>query len=257
MTHKSFQIGGQTLFNDSWQSVLHTIPDSSVDAVISDPPYATTQLAWDDRVDWRHFWSEIDRVCKPAAIVALFASGKFVPVLMNSNLDNFRYELIWEKPQAVGYLDANRRPMRAHEQVLVFCRQWKSSIYNPQFVAGRPHQRGGNKSKPKHYDGDSKPVPKSVSNLYHPRSVLKYARDEGSNSRHPTAKPIALVEFLVRSFSNEGSIVLDPFNGSGTTTAACLLNRRKGLGIERDAEYFSNSCAWHEKLHSDLINENV
>jgi site-specific DNA-methyltransferase (adenine-specific) len=235
------EILNQKLYNDDWRRVIPNLPDRSVDLLLTDPPYATTNLKWDKPVDWKEFWTEIHRVCKPNAPMVVFASGKFVPELLNSNLKNFRYELIWEKSLAVGFLDANRRPLRAHEQMLVFCQQWKSSTYNPQFIEGKPHKRGGRgKRKPSHYAGQSKEVPETETNLYHPRSVLRFdSAVRGNKSLHPTAKPLELVKWLVQSFSNRGATVLDPFVGSGTTLAACALAGRSGVGVELNEEYFA------------------
>lgn len=233
------QILTQTIFSDDWRNVLPTLADNSVDLLLTDPPYATTQLAWDKPVDWKSFWAEANRVCKPSAPQVLFASGKFVPELLNSNLKNFRYELIWEKSLAVGFLDANRRPLRAHEQILIFCQQFKKgSTYNPQFVAGKPHKRGGSEKKAGHYSAQRK-IAQTETNLYHPRSVLRFdSAVRGNKSLHPTAKPLELVKWLVNSYSNRGAVVLDPFCGSGTTLAACALAGRRGIGVELNEDYF-------------------
>jgi DNA modification methylase len=248
----NYEIGKQQLFLNSWQNVLPTLPSRSVDCLLTDPPYATTGINWDKPVDWKAYWKEVERVCKPGAVMLLFASGKFVPVAINSNLANYRYELIWEKFNAVGHLDANRRPMRSHEQMLIFCQRWKSSTYNPQKIAGKPHKIGGNKKKPVHYKGKSKPTPESVTNLYHPRSVLKFESKVGGVSRHPTAKPLELVTWLVKSFSNPGDVVLDTFCGSGTTLAATLLTNRRGIGCEIGEDYFNNACEWLKTIHAEV-----
>ena len=233
------EIGSQKLFHDSWKKILPTIPDGSVDLLLTDPPYAITPIAWDKPVDWAAFWAEAHRVCKPTAQMIFFASGKFVPVLLNSNLRDFRYELIWEKTMAVGFLDANRRPMRAHEQILVFCRTGRGSVYNPQKTVGKPHKTGGLSHKPVHYSGANKPTKEVTTNLYHPRSVLKYSNVVKGKSLHPTAKPLELIEWLIRSYSNPKATVLDPFSGSFTTLAGCALTNRSGIGIERDENYFA------------------
>jgi site-specific DNA-methyltransferase (adenine-specific) len=247
-----FEIGQQQLFLNKWESVLPTIPSRSVDLLLTDPPYATTGIKWDKAVDLKSLWEEINRVCKPTAAMVVFASGKFVPVMINSNLSNYRYELIWEKFNAVGHLDANRRPMRAHEQMLVFCRQWKSSTYNPQKTAGKPHKTGGDNKKPVHYKGKSRATAEVVTDLYHPRSVLKFDSRIGGASRHPTAKPLELVTWLVKSYSNRGDVVLDPFCGSGTTLAATLLTNRRGIGCEISEDYFTNAGEWLKTIDAEI-----
>jgi len=234
-----FEISNQTLLNADWRDVLPTLPDASVDLLLTDPPYGITPIKWDKKVDWQLFWAHAHRVCKPKAAMILFASGKFVPELLASNSREFRYELIWEKTLAVGFLDANRRPLRAHEQILIFTQAFRGSTYNPQKVEGKTHTTGGEgKKKPVHYSGCNRPTAEVVTNLYHPRSVLKYSNQVRGKSLHPTAKPLELVEWLVRSYSNPGDTVLDPFVGSGTTLAASLIAGRKGIGCDINSDYF-------------------
>lgn len=246
-------INNQNLFLSKWQDILPNLADQSVDLLLTDPPYATTGIKWDKPVDWTSFWIEINRVCKINATMVLFASGKFVPIAINSNLANYRYELIWEKFNAVGHLDANRRPMRAHEQMLIFSRKWKSSTYNPQKTVGKPHKTGGENKKPVHYKGKSRATTEVITNLYHPRSVLKYdSREKDGTSRHPTAKPLDLVTWLVKSFSNRGDVVLDPFCGSGTTLAATLLTSRRGIGCEIGEDYFNGACEWIKQIDAEI-----
>lgn len=249
-----FEIGKQELHLNKWENILPSLPDRSVDLLLTDSPYNTTPIKWDKPVDWKAFWEEIHRVCKPSAAMVCFASGKFIPVLMNSNLSNYRYELIWEKFNAVGHLDANRRPMRAHEQMLIFCRKWKSSTYNPQKTVGKPHTTGGLSKKPVHYAGANRATKEVVTNLYHPRSVLKFDSRVNGASRHPTAKPLELVTWLVKSFSNRGDVVLDPFCGSGTTLAATLLTNRRGIGCEIGEDYFNGACEWLKQIDAEMKN---
>jgi site-specific DNA-methyltransferase (adenine-specific) len=249
-----FELLNQQLFLSKWQDILPSLPSRSVDLLLTDPPYATTGIKWDKPVDWKSFWEEIHRVCKPNAAMILFASGKFVPVAINSNLINYRYELIWEKVTAVGHLDANRRPLRAHEQMLVFSRQWKSSTYNPQKTVGKPHKTGGQNKKPVHYKGKTRPTKEIITDLYHPRSVLKFDSRIKGESRHPTAKPLPLVTWLVKSYSNRGDVVLDPFFGSGTTLAATMLTNRRGIGCEISEKYFGEACDWLKQIETEMKN---
>lgn len=236
-----FEISNQVLYNADWREAFASLPDASVDLLLTDPPYGITAIAWDKKIDWPAFWAEAHRVCKPAAPLVVFASGKFVPELLNSNLNYFRYELIWEKTLAVGHLDANRRPLRAHEQILVFVRKFGGSTYNPQKVEGKPHTTGGKPSKAVHYGDSGRSTKEVVTNLYHPRSVLKYSNVVKGKSLHPTAKPLELVEWLVRSYSNLGDTVLDPFVGSGTTIVASLISGRHGIGCDLSKDYFQTA----------------
>lgn len=239
----TFELKNQTLHNADWREVLPSLPSGSVDLLLTDPPYGITPIVWDKKVDWPLFWSEARRVCKEKAVMILFASGKFVPELLASNPKEYRYDLIWEKTLAVGYLDANRRPLRAHEQILVFTRQgWRGSTYNPQMTEGKLHKHGGqHKKKPVHYSGQNRATKEVITNLYHPRSVLKYSNQVKGRSLHPTAKPLELVEWLVRSYSHDGDTVLDPFSGSGTTLAASMIAGRRGIGCEISRDYFNTA----------------
>ena len=235
-----FEISNQKLLKGHWHDVITSLDDGSVDLLLTDPPYGITNIDWDKAVDWRSFWPEADRVCRPTAPIVIFASGKFVPELLNSNLKYFRYELIWEKHLAVGHLDANRRPLRAHEQILIFARKFGGSTYNPQKTEGKSHTIGKAKS-PVHYGKTTGRTKESVTNLYHPRSVLKYSNVVRGTSLHPTAKPLELVEWLVRSYSNPGDLVLDPFCGSGTTLAAAMIAGRHGIGSEISQAYYNTA----------------
>jgi site-specific DNA-methyltransferase (adenine-specific) len=231
------KVQDQTLFHADWRDVLASLGDESVDLLLTDPPYGITSIAWDKKIDWAAFWAEAKRVCKENAVVIIFAAGKFINELINSNPKEFRYELIWEKTLAVGFLDANRRPLRAHELMLIFTRKgFRSSTYNPQKIEGKPHKIGGTGSSSPHY-GQKGRTPAVITNLYHPRSVLKYSSKVGGKSLHPTAKPLELVEWLVRSYSNPGETVLDPFCGSGTTLAASMIAGRRGIGCDISPEY--------------------
>lgn len=237
-----FELQNQTLHNADWREVLPSLPDGSVDLLLTDPPYGTTNISWDKKVDWTLFWKEVKRVCKLNAVMVVFASGKFINELINSNPKDYRYELIWEKTLAVGFLDANRRPLRAHEQILVFTRVgFRTSTYNPQKVEGKLHKNGGEGRSAVHYGGTRGKTETVLTNLYHPRSVLKYSNQVKGRSLHPTAKPLELVEWLIRSYSNEGDLILDPFSGSGTTLAASMIARRRSIGCEISREYFNTA----------------
>lgn len=143
--------------------------------------------------------------------------------------------------------------MRAHEQMLIFTRKgFRASTYNPQMTEGKPHKWGGNKIKPVHYHGVNRPTPAIVTNLYYPRSILEYASTVNGKSLHPTAKPLELVEWLVRSYSNAGDTVLDPFVGSGTTLAACLINGRKGIECDVSPIYFETAKQRLNELEETL-----
>lgn len=227
---------GVMLFYDRFEEILPEIGSDTVDSLITDPPYAITNLAWDKPVDWSIFWNDAMRICRPHAPIVLFASGKFVPRLINSNTRYYRYDLVWEKNLPVGHLDANKRPLRSHESILVFSKKFRGSRYNPQMVVGRPHiiDKGNPNA---HYGKSSGKVAKRSTDLYHPRSVLRFNNSRAGKSLHPTQKPLDLMKWLILSFSDRNDLVLDPFAGSGSTLAAAAHHGRRAIGIEESEEY--------------------
>lgn len=227
---------GVTLYLDKYQAILPLLAAGSIDALITDPPYATTNIEWDKPVEWPAFWPEALRICKPLAPMVLFASGKFVHELLATNVKHFRYELIWEKNLPVGHLDANRRPLRSHENILVFTQQFRGSTYNPQKTIGKAHTIGKGKETV-HYGKTSGKVTKRSTNLWHPRSILRFNNSRTGRSLHPTQKPLDLMKWLVLSYSNRLDTILDPFAGSGSTLAAAAHAGRKAIGIEQNLEY--------------------
>lgn len=220
--------------------LLATLGGESVDAVITDLPYGTTDLAWDQRLDLATWWREITRVTKPTAIICTFSAYPLTLDLIASNRPAFRYELVWEKVRPVGFLDANRRPLRAHEQILVFARKMKGATYNPQKTPGKPYRSKGSHVGTLVYRHHGRVASENHGDR-HPRSVLKFGRDR--DAFHPTQKPLALVEWLVRSYTHAGDVVLDPVMGSGTTGVAAIANGRGFIGFERDVKYFARARA--------------
>jgi site-specific DNA-methyltransferase (adenine-specific) len=236
MTTPYYEDKDVTLYNSPWEDVLPTLPAKSIDLLLTDSPYATTCIEWDKPVNWMLFWQIVEHLCKVYATMILFGSGQFVPTLIQSNRKHYRYELIWEKTMPVGFLDARRRPLRAHENILFFIQKPKHSVYNPQMILGKTHKRGGEGSRAVHYTTARK-SPAVITNKYYPRSVLKYSNTRSGKSLHPTQKNLELVMWLVRSYSNRGMRVLDPFAGSGTTLVAAKKLGRKAIGCETSEQY--------------------
>lgn len=220
-------------------SLMPGLPDGQIDCVITDPPYNITDLAFEVAIDWQKWWAEIERITKPNAAIVMFSCQPFTTDLINSRRQFFRYDLIWKKSCPVGYLDANRRPLRVHEVILVFSRAGKGAFtYNPVMRKGKLHKRGDHAAA---YYGKQKDisgtVPKSTSDEYYPTSVLEYSNGN-YHSPHPTAKPVDLLRWLIKTYSNPDELVFDPFMGSGSTGEACLLEGRNFLGYELDKSYF-------------------
>lgn len=224
-----------TLYRGDCFKILPKIPARSIDAVIADPPYGTTDLPWDVSVDLKAFWSEVGRVLKPCGVVVLFSQQPLTTDLINSNRKQFRYELVWAKNRATGHLDAKRRPMRAHEHVLVFSDKFKGTTYNPQKTPGKPYTSRSHASR--HYGHHTPTVTRNETGERYPRSVLHFAGAPLERGMHPTQKPVDLLRWLVLTYTHPGERVLDPFSGSGTTGVACALEGRAYVGIEQDASY--------------------
>jgi site-specific DNA-methyltransferase (adenine-specific) len=218
---------------------MQQLEDDSIDALITDPPYGLTNLRWDTKIDWPLFWNEAHRVCKQEAVIVLFSQQPFTTDLIASNRRAFRYELIWHKSNAVGWLSAKHRPLRAHENILVFAPRFQNSTYNPQKEMGFKPYRTTSRGIALHYGKrrQAGTTAVSLSGERFPRSVLRFS-NSNRPSLHPTQKPLELLLWLVRTYSKAGDVVLDPFMGSGTTGCACLQTGRGFIGIEREEEYF-------------------
>lgn len=215
--------------------VMKGIPDASVDLVLCDLPYGTTRNKWDSVIDLELLWREYERVCRGA--IVLTAQAPFDKVLGASNLSMLRYEWIWEKTEATGHLNAKRCPMKAHENVLVFYKSLPT--YNPQKTTGHVRKTAIRvNAKPSTNYGAHSNMPPYDSTERYPRSVLKFSTDKQRSKLHPTQKPVALMEYLIRTYTNEGDLVLDNCMGSGTTGVACANTGRRFIGIERDPTYF-------------------
>jgi len=239
-------IGNATLYHGDCFSILPKL-DVESDAIISDPPYGITSCDWDCSIPLDSFWTMLDRQTKQAANFVLFGCGKFSIDLINSKYRWYRYDLVWAKNRKVGFLNANLMPMRNHESILVFSRPGfsKAATYNPQKTpGGRP---GVRKSKPGNSVYSHKGCVYVSDGTLHPCSVLPFKSESG---QHPTQKPLALMEFLVRSYTNEADTVIDPLMGSGTTGVACVNTGRNFIGVEQKREYFDIACKRLEQAHA-------
>lgn len=217
-----------------------SLKDNEIDAVITDFPYGTLNKRnkWDKIIDYQKFWLEYYRVCKDTSPLITTAQMPFTAYLINTNYKDFKYTLVWEKSKATGYLNAKKQPMRAHEDIVVFYR--KQCKYNPQMLEGKPYNKGCAVRDTLAYGKQEKAVlVKNDSGMRYPRSVQYFVTAESEGKLHPTQKPIALFEWLIKTYSNEGDVILDPCFGSGTTAIACINLNRKFIGFEKDKEYFN------------------
>lgn len=215
--------------------LMDSIPDGSIDMVCCDMPYGTTNCRWDTTLDLQRLWKQYKRVTKDNAAIVLFAQLPFDKVLGCSNLPWLRYELIWEKTNPTGYLNAKKMPMKAHENILVFYN--KLPTYNPQKTSGHVRKTAVKKPNASPIYNDHGASEYDSTERY-PRSVLTFPSDKQRLALHPTQKPLALIEWLIATYTNEGETVLDNCMGSGTTGAACQNLGREFVGIELDETYY-------------------
>ena len=230
------------IYNEDCLEGMKRLPDNSIDAIITDPPYGTTDASWNRKiVDPVRMWEQFKRVAKPNAAMVIFGQMPFSVDIVNANRKMFRYEWIWEKTQGVGFLNAKKMPLRAHEQALVFYRQLPT--YNPQFWQGKPYRtKNGARPADGCYGHCSPRESVNESGLRYPLDVLKFNHDPiRYNSRqsqiHSTPKPTALFEYLIRTYTNEDELVLDAFMGSGTTAVAAINTGRHFIGFELSEEF--------------------
>ncbi len=221
------------LYNDDCFNIFPEIKNKIVDLVVVDLPYGQTACKWDSCIDLNKMWEELKRIGKEDCIYVFFCTTKFGYTLIKSNQKWFKYDIVWEKHNAVGFLSCNKMPLRSHEMIYIFKK--KQGIYNPQKTQGKPYSII-NRGECTIY-GDAPRIPaENKDGLRFPRSVLKYKRDKGKF--HSTQKPLELCEWLVKTYSNKGDVVMDFTMGSGTTGVACKNTERRFIGIEKDEKYY-------------------
>lgn len=233
---------GSFLLGDCFDR-MREIPDASVDMILADLPYGTTQNKWDSILPLAPLWSEYWRVAKPGAAVVLTAAPPFNITVGASQIDYLKYDWIWEKTAATGFLNAPIEPLRAHEHVLIFGRGVVT--YNPQKTSGHPRKSVA-KNKGRHgptYGAEGAVRPAYDSTERFPRSVLHLAKDNRLGAPHSSQKPVALFEYLIRTYTNPGDVVLDNTAGSGTTAVAAINTGRRWLCIEREPDYYWQAVA--------------
>lgn len=217
--------------------LMQKIPSGLVSMILCDLPYGTTACKWDVVIPFEPLWEQYKRVIKEDGVIVLFGQEPFSSHLRLSNLSWFKYDWIWEKPHGTGFLNAKKQPMRAHEVISVFYK--KQPSYHP--IKTKGHIR---KTSTKQVDNTEVYGKQSCNHVYNsterfPRSVQVFSSDKQLSSLHPTQKPVALCEYLIKTYTNEGEWVLDNCMGSGTTGVACINTNRKFIGIEKEEKYFA------------------
>ena len=226
-----------TIYNADCFDIFHLIPDKSIDAIICDLPYGTTQNKWDSILPLGKLWNEYKRILKTNGVIVLTGSEPFTSVLITSNLKDFKYNWIWKKSKATGFFDAKKRPLNDYETISVFYA--KPPTYNPQMtIAEKIYKRGFVKRKKSDCYGDEKDFVQVDSGLRYPKRIIEIGNADTRGVEHSTQKPIELMEYLVKTYTNEGDMVLDNTMGSGTTGVACVNTGRKFVGIEKEKNYF-------------------
>ena len=237
--------------------LMKDIPSKSIDLILCDLPYGTTRNKWDSVIDLELLWEQYNRVIKDRGAILLFAQTPFDKVLGVSNLKHLRYEIIWQKTAPTGFLNAKKMPMnakkmpmKAHENILVFYK--KLPTYNPQKTQGHPRKVASKESRTKSIERQKLKVDNKDSNYNfygesstgydsterYPLSVQIFAKDQQKENYHPTQKPVALLEWLLKTYTHEGDLVLDNCMGSGSTGVACVNTKRNFIGMELTEHYF-------------------
>lgn len=224
-----------TLYHGDCLEVMDELAPASFDAVICDPPYGTTACAWDSVIPFAPMWAAIKRLIRPRAPVVLFGSQPFTSALVMSNPRWFKYAWVWEKNVPSGFLNANKQPMRWYEDIVVFYRS--QPTYNPQRRNGAGYRVMVNSVKSQNYGAQRDILSVNDGMEYYPRDILQFDNENGGGKLHPTQKPLALLEYLVKTYTDDGGRVLDFTCGSGTTLRACKNLGRFCVGIERERHY--------------------
>lgn len=250
-------MGSCELHQGDCLTLMQDIPDQSIDMILCDLPYGiTARNPWDTPLPFDKLWGQYTRIITPNGCIVLFASGMFTANLMQSNPRMWRYNLVWQKTSPSGFLNANRMPLRGHEDICIFYKRLPT--YNPQKTTGHPrkvstavHKRASKQSTnyaivPAHtYDSTER----------FPTSVLTFATDKQKAALHPTQKPVTLLEWLILTYTNPGDLVLDNCMGSGSTGIAALNTGRKFIGIELDEAYFQIASDRIQKRKEELCNQ--
>ncbi len=225
-----------TLYHGDCLEILPTLAAGSVDAIITDLPYGTTACSWDNVLPFPEMWAAVKHVLKPRGAFITTASQPFTSALVMSNPKWFKYEWIWNKNNSAGYATVKYRPFIVTENICVFCNG--TTTYNPQMVIrGKERQKGFGGSKSSVY-GDISPMKGEVNNVYYPKNTIDISKVNQIENLHPTQKPVALLAYLIRTYTNPGETVLDMCMGSGTTGVAAVQEGRNFIGIELERKYY-------------------
>lgn len=230
------------VFENDCLDVMDKLPDHCVDMVLCDLPYGTTQNNWDSVIPLDKIWKNYNRIVKENGAIVLTSQGIFTAQLIMSNTQDFKYKMIWEKSKATNFLNAKKQPLRKYEDICVFYK--KQPVYNPQMSFGKPYTKGIRKNQNTGSYGDFLPIlVQNDTGLRYPSDIVYFKTPESEGSVwHPTQKPVELGQYLIKTYTNKGDVVLDNTAGSGSFLVAALLEQRNFIGIEKnaDARLFKN-----------------
>ena len=217
--------------------LMNDIPDKSVDMILCDLPYGVTQCKWDIIIPFDKLWEQYNTIIKDNGAVVLFGNEPFTSLLICSNLKNFKYNWIWQKNKATGFLNAKKQPLNDNETISVFYK--KQCTYNPQMtVAEKTYKRGMAKRSKSDCYGEEKDFVQVETGLRYPKRIQYFNNNHTREQLHPTQKPVELLEYLIKTYTNEDEVVLDNCMGSGSTGVACINTNRRFIGMEIEEKYF-------------------
>ena len=230
--------------------LMKNIPDGSVDLVLTDPPYGTTACKWDSVIPFEPMWEQLNRIIKPNGAICLFGSEPFSSALRISNIKNFKYDWIWNKKKGGNPLLSKIQPIKITENISVFGKN-KVNYYPIMTERDKPKNRGKNTGKKSETTNNAWVENKTYTHLY-PKNIIEFSNASQKGKLHPTQKPVALIEYLIRTYTNEGETVLDFTAGSGSTGVACVNTNRRFIGIELDEDYFNIAKKRIEEAVNDI-----
>ena len=221
--------------------IMKNIPDKSVDMILCDLPYGTTACKWDSIISFDKLWEQYNRIIKDNCAIVLFGIQPFTTIMISSNINNFKHQWIWNKKNGSNFMQLKHHPNKIHEDIIVFSNNGKTVNYYPQMIKGKMRTKGNEKI----YNEDgvyyAHTKTKTKNDLYYPKSIIEFSnagRTGKAKKMHPTQKPVELLEYLIKTYTKEGEVVLDNCMGSGSTGVACKHINRKFIGIELDEKYF-------------------
>lgn len=249
------------IYNEDCLVGMQRIPDKSIDAIICDLPYGVLNrknkhAEWDNVIPFAPLWEQYERVIKDNGAIILFAQGLFTVDLISSNRKLWRYNLVWDKVRKNGFLNANRRPMRQHEDICVFYK--KQCVYHPQMkevgFKDKNHSRGRKKTCKNQCYGGYEKIDMAATNLKFPSTIISISKEHDTGkTMHPTQKPVALIEYLIKTYTDSGGVILDNCMGAGTTAVAAINTKRHYIGFEITKEWYDFAAKRAENARKNYI----